>query len=307
VFNLNVFLATVKIDNPTFKKWAVSSSLDPLIQQLKTNSHNTPQGKAKIQRLIAFMPFAKQTSYSRSLAYLTTTLGVHVGAIPANAVMEFNKFLILSGMYKGYNAAGESRNIVLDAATPGSLGPRSFIHRHTLSWTSSNGNPASLANVRTREYVKFLADTQAPPFNKIQDPDREFYAPGNMGSSGSTSGVDDHSTKLPSLICCNPRQAGSLRGEQKYQFSLDNGATWQDIDNGQFLLEKTVRLVGQDWVLTFKKTNWAPHNTKKFHFEVEYTVGPAPEYMPRTDKDVLAGPSQDADIKHWARRVVAEG
>ena len=305
---MNVFLATVRIDNPNFKKFALSSTLDPLIKELKTNSHNTPAGKARIQKLIAFMPSAKQTSYSRSLAYLTTTLGVHAGAIPANAVMEFTQFQIISGYYTGFNATGQSKMIVLDPAAPGSPGPRSFIHTHKLSWASSNGNPGSLANVRTREYVKFLTDTQAPPFNKIQDPDREFYAPGNMGSSGSTSGTDDHSTKLPSLICCNPRQAGSLRGEQKYQFSLDNGTTWQDMDNGQFLLEKTVRRVGNDWVLTFKKTNWAPHNSKKFHFEVEYTIGPAPEYMPRTDADVVkAGFQQNADIKQWARRVVAEG
>jgi hypothetical protein len=307
VFNLNTFLATVQIDNPAFKNWAVTSSLDPLIKELKTNTWATAPGKARIERIIAFLPHAKKARYSRSLAYLHLQLQVSIGAIPANTVMKFDAFRVMRGNYKGYKTSGESKIVPLDERTVGSPGPSSFIHRHTLTWSSSDGSVASLGQVRTREYVKFLTDTQAPPFNVIQDPDREFYAPGTQGATGQTSGIDDHSTKLPSLICVYPRQAGLLQAEQKYQYSVDNGTTWVDMDNGQFLLEKKVRQVGNDWVFSFKKTNWAPHNKKSFHFEVEYTVGPLPEYLPRTEADYNKGMEYAGDIKQYARRVIATG
>jgi hypothetical protein len=305
MFDFNTFMAKVKQDNPSFKRFTLTSSLDPLIAQVRGQTVFPAASKAKVERLIAFMPFQKQTEYKQALAYLAAQSGVRIGAIPCNPVMKFTQFKIANSGYKGYNNAGQQRFVMLDPDTPGSPGPRSFVHVHKITWSSSNGNPASLATVRTREYVKFLQDTQAPPFNKIQDPDREFYAPGTAGTTGATEGTDDHTTKLPALICCFPRQAGRLQGEQWYQYSVDNGVTWNNIEGAAYLLEKKVAKVGIDWVFTFKKTNWAPHNTKPFHFEVEYTVGPPPEFLPRDITDVAQGLNQDADIKRWARRVVS--
>jgi hypothetical protein len=307
VFTLNAFQAAVKLDNPAFKNWAITSSLDALVKELKTNTWATPQGKARIERIIAFLSHDKKAKYARTMAYLHAQLQVRIGAIPANAVMKFETFRVMRGNYKGYKSTGESKIIPLDDTADGSPGPSSFIHRHSLTWSSSDGVAISLGQVRTREHVKFLTDTQAPPFNVIQDPDRDFYAPGNQGATGQTFGIDDHSTKLPSIICVYPRQPGVLQAEQKYQYSVDNGANWVDMDNGQFQLEKKVRQVGSDWVFSFKKTNWALHNKKHFHFEVEYTIGPPPEYLPRTEADYNKGMEFAGDIKQYARRVVATG
>ena len=121
------------------------------------------------------------------------------------------------------------------------------------------------------------------------------------------AGIDDHSTKLPALICCNPRKPGTLIAEQCYQYSVDNGANWQNIEGAGCKIEKTVKQDGADWVFVFKKTNWLPHNTKPFHFEVHYTVGPAPEYLPAKDTDVKNGGSFNDDMKNWARKVVSTG
>lgn len=297
----------MNLDNTKFKNWALTSSLDPLIKELKTNSWGSTAGKAKIERIIAFLPHDKKAKYVQTMAYLQAQLQIRIGAIPANAVMTFETFRVMRGNYKGYKPTGESKIVPLDDQTAGSPGPSSFIHRHKLSWSSSDGLPVSLGQVRTREYVKFLSDTQARPFNAIQDPDREFYAPGTMGATGQTEGIDDHSTKLPALICYYPREAGVLQAEQKYQYSVDNGANWVDMDNGQFLLEKKVRQSGNDWVFSFKKTNWAPLNNKRFHFEVEYTIGPLPEYLPRTEGDYNKGMEFAGDIKQYARRVVSTG
>lgn len=307
-FDFNTFMGLVRQDNPSFKRVKRTSSIDPLIDELRDKKFFSAAIKDKIENIIAYIPYDKQQQYSRSLAYVGRELGVRIGAIPCNPVMKFVKFRVLSGQYTGYNTTGQSKLVTLIAGDRNSIGPRSLIHQHTITWSSSNGHTASLAQVRTREYVKFLADTQAEPFNKIQDPDREFYAPGNRGTTGATSGTDDHSTKLPALICCNPRKAGTLIAEQWYQYSVDNGATWKNIVGAAYLIEKTVRQAGTDWVYVFKKSHWPPHNMKPFHFEVEYLVGPAPEYMPRTDTDVVAaGFAQDDDITKYSRRFVYNG
>jgi hypothetical protein len=306
-FNYTLFMAKVREDNPNFKRFARTSHLDPIIAEVKDKTFITPALKDRLETLIAFMPHDHQQKYPRALGHLTSTAGVRVLAIPANAKMKFTGFMIKTGGYTGYNSRGESKNVLLDPGTPGSPGPRSLVHNHTLSWESSNGNVASLATVRTREYVKFLADTQAPPFNAIQDPDREFYGPSADGNAGGTSNTDEHSTKLPALICCYPRQAGTLMAEQWYQYSVDNGATWKNMEGGAFQIEKTVRKEGNDWVYIFKKTNWLPHNTKRFHFEVHYTIGEPPEYMPRRDSDVGSLGLSAAEMRRYARKIVATG
>jgi hypothetical protein len=306
-FDFNQFMTLVRQDNPNFKRFTRTSHLDPIIEELKDKKFITPALKERLEKLVAFLPHDRQQTYRRALAYLTTQGGVRVLAVPTKPVMKYVGFYIEKGGYTGYDQRGGSKFVYLDPDSTGSPGPRSFLHRHTITWSSSNGNIASLAQVRTREYVKFLQDTQAPPFNKIQDPDREFYAPGLQGSIGASSGTDDHSTKLPALICCYPRQPGTLIAQQWYQYSIDNGANWSNIEGAAYLIEKTVRRDGSDWVYVFKKSNWPEHNPKRFHFEVHYTIGDPPDYMPRTDTDVLNAGTSQADIKDWARKVVSTG
>jgi len=306
-FDMTTFDALIRLDNPKFKRITKTSHLDPIINELKGKTFISPMMKVKLDRLVAFLPADRQRTYARALAYLTKEGGVVVGAIPTKPVMRFTQFAYQIGAYTGRNAAGQTKPVMLDPGTPGSPGPRGFVHRHVITWESSNGDISSLSKVRTREYVKFLADTQAEPFNAIQDPDREFYAPGNFGTVGANSGTDDHSTKLPALICCNPRKPGTLKAEQWYQYSIDGGKTWPPIEGAAYLIEKTVKKDGNDWVFIFKKTNWPLHNPKPFHFEVHYTVGPAPEYLPAKDTDVVNGGDYKDDIKKWARKVVSTG
>jgi hypothetical protein len=306
-YTFSQFMTLVRTDNPHYKRISFNSSLDDLIDELKDKMFFSPVTKKKLERLAAFIPHDKQVQYRRSLGFLNTELGIRIGAIPCDPVMKFIAFEYQTGGYTGYNSTGGSTFVMLDPTTPNSPGPRGFVHRHQITWKSSNGNAASLATVRTREYVKFLTDTQAPPFNAIQDPDREFYAPGIQGTTGDMSGIDDHSTKLPALICRYPRVAGELIAQQWYQYSTDNGANWQNIEGAAYLIKKSVRREGNDWVFMFKKTNWLEHNSKKFHFEVDYTIGAPPAYLPRVDTDVASAGGTAADIKKWARRVVAKG
>jgi len=301
-FDFNVFMSKVNLDNTHFKRFARTSHLDPIIKELKDKKFIAPAMKDKLQSLVSALPDDQLKKYTQALGYLNQQGGIRPSVIPVKPVMQFVKFSIAIGLYFGYNG-NDRQQIDLDPSKPNSPGPRSFFHTHRLSWSSSNGNPASLSTVWTREHVKFLADTQAPPFNNIQDPDREFYMP-QGGAIGGSSNEDDHSTKLPALICRNPRVPGTLIGQQKYQYSIDSGATWVNMPGGEFLLEKTVRKEGNDWVFIFKKSNWAPLNPKPFHFEVHYTIGNAPLYLPRSEADVPPGINRTADINQFARKVI---
>ena len=82
MFDFNTFMAKVKQDNPSFKRFTQTSSLDPLIAQVRGQTVFPAASKARVERLIAFMPFQKQTEYKQALAYLAAQLGVRIGAIP---------------------------------------------------------------------------------------------------------------------------------------------------------------------------------------------------------------------------------
>jgi hypothetical protein len=196
----------------------------------------------------------------------------------------------------------------LDPGVPGSPGPRGFLHVHRLSWESSDGNPASLHDVETRESVRFRTSTQIAPFNAMQDPDQVFVQGGN--NFGLLSNDDDHSTCLPAIICAHPRVPGTLIGEQWYQYRRRGEPDWTNIEGAAFLLEKSVFQEGPDWVFSFKKTNWAPHNTVPFHFEVHYTIGAPPVPMPDAYEAIATNTAcvkEVAAIEAWARRVVSRG
>lgn len=81
-------------------------------------------------------------------------------------------------------------------------------------------------------------------------------------------------------MVASPLRAGSLVGEQWYQYSLD-GTDWHNIEGAAFLLEKRVEFVGGRWLLTFVKSNWEPHNRTPFRFEISYIIGTAPRSRPK--------------------------
>lgn len=250
------------------------------------------------------------------VATVADTLPPKTIAIPVKPKMKFARFQIALGMYMADDGTGlKEYQLRGDPSSVGPGWPRGFLHRHSLTWESSDGDPNSLQDVFTREWVKFRTPTTSPPFSALQDPDQEFYAPGPphdgncRGTQGAMGGTDDHSTCHPALICCWPRQAGTLIAEQWYQWRRGNDA-WQNIEGAAYLIEKSVFQEGPDWVFLFKKTNWRPHNPTPFHFEVHYTIPPPPPQMPAAyahiAKDSQCG-HEEADITKWARRVVSMG
>ena len=317
-FDWTQFMALLESENSHFKRYK-KSSLDSLISKLKGRATFSADEKKQIRELMACIPYAKQQKYAQTLGNVNTQLGLGIAAfpfaVPSNPTMAFTKFEIYTGRYTGHNGHGQSKQIFLIPGHEGNTLPCSFVHVHKLTWESSNGNAASLASIRTREYVKFDKSPQLSPFNAIQDPDQEFRHPGPphdercMGTKGGTSGVDGHSTKLPSIIAAFPRVAGMLLGEQLYEYSCDDGATWDTMEGSQFLLEKEVFPDGGDWIFSFTKRNWAPHNTKGFYFKVEYIIGAPPEYMPGTIHDVIVDNAMGytAEIDKYARSVVYTG
>jgi hypothetical protein len=294
-FDWNQFKAILETENSHFRRFKRSSSLDALVGQIKGRTQFPDDVKRQIREAIAFIPYDKQRKYAQTLANVSKQIELKIPsfpfAVPANLTMKFTKFELFMGTYTGYNALNQTKSIDLMPREGDNSLPGAFVHEHRLSWESSNGNTESLANVRTREHVRFQREPQSPPFNHLQDPDQDFRAPGPpfdtncKGTKGATSGIDTHSTKPPSLITAYPRVAGTLLAEQTYEYSVDDGVNWDIIDGSHFLLEKSVFRRGADWIFSFSKRNWAPYNPKGFDFKVEYLITPPPEYMQRTLAD----------------------
>jgi hypothetical protein len=205
-------------------------------------------------------------------------------ATPTNPVMEFVEYQVQDGKYTVDILTGGQEEIELkDGATDPRdtnrkkivLGPLRFLHKHRLTWKSSDEQMNSLTNVQTREYVTFKTPTQALPFSHFADPDQEFCQVGSNGNFGKAE--DDHSVMLPALICMHPLREGKLIGEQRYQYRLPGGR-WENIPQAAFLLEKSVykNPQTQEWVFKFVKSNWELHNPNPYRFEIHYKIGPAP-------------------------------
>jgi hypothetical protein len=201
---------------------------------------------------------------------------------PTNPRMEFIKYRLEEGAYLAQ--IGVKQDIVTmgigktDPQDPTlKLGPMRFLHEHRLSWESTDGKMSSLKGVLTREWVKFRTPTQDPPFSVAADPDQEFY----MGEADASigEGIDDHSVRWAALICQFPLTEGSLIGEQWYQYKMP-GEDWLEVPGSAFLLEKTVKQQGSNWVLIFKKTNWEEYNPTPYYFEVRYLIGRQPLSQP---------------------------
>jgi hypothetical protein len=213
-------------------------------------------------------------------------------AVPVNPTMAFLGYKITTGLYVTRSTNPESTVDLRDGATDPldpriKLGPYSFLHEHKLTWESSNGRMDDLATVKTREWVKFRTATQLSPFSEYADPDQEFVQYGSNGNLGSAT--DDHSIGWPALVVASNLAPGTIIGEQWYQYKAGDDGEWENIEGAAFLLEKTVYFNGKDWVLKFKKSNWAENNPKPFLFEVHYKIMSAPASQPKLVVNPHAG------------------
>lgn len=251
----------------------LASSLDPIFKELGTQPtvNADPMKMQKLQELIFHIPADRQQKYSAALDVLKAA-GLYICGRPCDPSMNFVRFDQGEFAYVGLDHAGKDKLVILK---PGSLH-----HVFDFKWKSTTGNMQSLAQVATREFVQFRTSQQSPPFNSAMPIDMQFFW-GESDSASSGFGRDDHSIKPPKLVCAFPWVAGENVAQQWYQYSLDRKATWQNIPGAAYLLTKGVRQSKGKWVFYFRKSNWEPHNTKRYNFEAEYPLDPPLVYQPK--------------------------
>lgn len=251
-----------------FKK----SSLHPIFQELGSSKKIFADLSKleKLQEMVFQLPYEKQKKYQIALDILKIA-GIKICGRPCEPVMEFVRFDQGAFMYVSLD---ENMNDQLTTLEPGSLH-----HVFDFKWKSTTGNMQSLADVWTREHVKFRTSQQSAPFNDAMPPDMEFYWGQSRGAQTGV-GRDDHSIKPPKLVCRFPWTSGENIAEQWYQYSLD-GQNWKNIPGAAYLLTKGVRKSKGKWVFYFRKSNWEPHNKKRYKFEAEYPLGNDPAPTPK--------------------------
>ncbi len=272
VINVAKFRAEAETVNKHLGRF-FASSLDPLFKELGAGPtvNADPIKMAKLQELIFYIPADRQQKYSEALKVLKDA-GLYICGRPCDPTMNFVRFDQGEFMYVGVDERGQD--------TLATLRPGSLHHVFDFKWKSTTGDLQSLAQVATREFVQFRTSQQSPPFNSVMPPDIQFYW-GESDSASSGSGRDDHSIKPPKLVCQYPWVAGENVAQQWYQYSLDKKATWHNIPGAAYLLTKGVRQSKGEWVFFFRKSNWEPHNTKKYNFEAEYPLGGPLTHQPK--------------------------
>lgn len=290
-FNIATFhqhLTTANSHLSRFKE----SSLSPLENLLRTlGAAVGPLTLAQIQPLWAAIPYAKQQKYANAAAYLRQFIPALADAIPVSPIMEYIEFKV-SRM-----PLGEEPQY-----------PMRFYHVHRLTWQSSNGNMASLANVGTRERVTHRLNPAGPPFDATINAGIPMtFTQGATTNAGANFGsnFDDHSVGNPSLTLRRPLTHGSVIADQDYEYTTD-GVTWHSIPGAQYEIEKGVRAHGGQAVFFFRKQNATPH-TAPFHFEVEYPIGPALPVPGNRIPVIPAGFASSDDIYRHASRVIRLG
>ena len=304
MYNFDEFMRRVKNCNPQFKRFKMTSDLDPLMKVLNSNGQKwnfAPAGIAQVQKAVQELKTPAITKYKNALLYLSQELKVSPGAIPAKPKMKYTKFYSFLGTYDGVNGSGQRKSFPPCKTA--------FGHEHVFTYESSNGDLGALTSVGTREHVKHRTHPGSAPFNEIQGKGEAEFTQGATTNSGANIGkcTDVHSIKLPWFICRYPRQVGSVIAEQWYQYTCD-GIHWQNIPGAAYLLEKGVRTGGPSgFLLFFKKSNWQEHNKEPFHFEVEYVLIDPPEYVPKEFTDIKKSYPDEDDINLYAHRIVAGG
>lgn len=270
-FVMATYLNHVTTANPTFRRFK-GSSLDALNNLLQ----NAPGVLNAAQRrqfteTLGLIPYAKQQKYINALNYARQQLALNIPGIPYGYPVNFihrYDFYEVSPAAWG-NGPGDHR------------ADGWFEHSFEQTWSSSNGNMASLATIWNQERVTFLQPPAGPPFrNAIMAQTPQTYTWGASHNSNS-NGSDNHFFMHPSLMLNYPIAAGVVTANQEYEYSPDNGVTWWEIPNGQFVFDRGVRNGhhGGGLVFFFSKRNRLP-NTRNYHFEVEYPIGNGPANPP---------------------------
>jgi hypothetical protein len=243
---------------------------------------------AQVQPLWGAVPHTKQLKYVAAGNYLKQFVPGLVDAIPVEPKMAFIELRVLPG-----NIDGVANY------------PARIYHVHELTWKSSNGNMQSLLNVGTREKVDFRSNPTAPPFDPIINAGLVMsYTQGATTNAGANIGSckDDHSIANPSLLTRRPLSVGSLIADQVYEYTTD-GINWLPIPGSQYVIEKGVRITSAGHVFVFRKQGVG---TDHFHFEVEYKIGPKPNYAKKVPV-IAAAYVPLQNIRQFAHRVVAAG
>ena len=304
MYNFDEFMRRVKQCNPNFKRFMPKSNLDPLTAVLNKNGMKwsfNPMNADDVRKAVHGLKTEALVKYRQALLYLAQELNIDPGAIPVKPKMKYTGFKSGVGGVTGKNSMGQTQR--------SNLIPSAFAHIHVLTWESSNGDMQALQTVGTREHVKHRTHPGSPPFNQIQGNVQLETFQGATTNSGGSQGActDEHSMYNPWVICRFPRVTGSVVAEQWYQYTCD-GVKWNNIPGAAFLIEKGVRAGGPTGhLMFFKKSNWLPHNTTPFHFEVEYPVAQPPAFLPQVHTDVTKGAYMDDEITNHAYRVVSTG
>jgi len=280
-FSMMTYLNHVLTANPTFHN-VKDSSLDPLNNLLQGAPMvlNAGQRQGILERL-GLIPYAKQQKYANALNYARQQLALGIPGIP------YGYPVSLVHRFDFYEVA---------PATWG-LGPTDnrpdgwFEHSFKITWSSSNGNMQSLANIWNRERVTYIQAAAGPPFSQaVMGQTPQTYTFGvNQNSAGGLSS-DNHFFMNPSLMLAYPIAAAVVNANQEYEYSPDGGQTWYETPNGQFIFDRGVRQAvggGGGLVFFFSKRNRGPMNTRAYRFEVEYPIGPAPQNPPQNYAAVL--------------------
>jgi hypothetical protein len=99
---------------------------------------------------------------------------------------------------------------------------------------------------------------------------------------------DDHSVNDPSMLCCNPRQAGQLIMDQVYQYNVTDDPSdgnWIDIPHSRFLIIKEILRKGGDWMFRWTKKQ-AVGNREKLLYSYDVKLGPPPAKLPKQSTDL---------------------
>lgn len=290
-FNFATFQQHLQAANPHYSRFKESSMkpLENLLQNL--GAAVGPQSLAQIQPLWAAVPHAKQQKYVQAATYLKQFVPALADAIPVSPKMEYVEFKVM------FMQLGGNQNY-----------PARFYHVHRLTWKSSNGNMTSLATVGTRERVTHRTPPAGPPFDaQLNAGIPMAFTQGADTNFGANTGenYDDHSTGNPSLIVRRPLAAGSVIADQVYEYTTD-GHTWHRIPGADYEIEKGVRMVGGQYRFFFRKQSPPPH-ANRFHFEVEYPIGPQHPVPGNKIAVIPAGFATAADIRAHTSRVIRLG
>lgn len=239
---------------------------------------NGPQ-RRQITEALGRIPFAAQQRYIDALGYARQQLRMEICSLPYAYPVD------LVHTFDYYEVAEASWGGPMDRLLDGW-----FSHNMRLTWRSSNGNMASLANIRNRESVTYLQPAMGPPFRAAMlQRTPQVYVRGDNPSSSHGFGSDNHSFMNPSLMLQYPVAPAVIQANQEYEYSPDGGLTWYEIEYAQFEFDRGVRPgPGNRLYFFFCKRNRRPRNNRVIHFEIEYPIGAQPPNPP-ANRDAVHG------------------